>query len=98
MTLTRNEVRECLIECLKEIAPDKDQSPLDEQADPMRKLSLDSHDGVNLACKLSEKLNYDIPKEINPLVDDARKRSRCVGEITDLICKLLAQRKDENHG
>ena len=102
MNLTRDNVRDRVIECLHEISTEdisKEDitSPMNEQTNPMLKLGLDSHDGVNLACKLSEKLDYDIPEEINPLVDDQRKRPRSVGEITDLIMKLLKSRKEQTH-
>jgi acyl carrier protein len=98
MALDRNEVRDCVIQCICEISNDKDPTAIDEQTDPMLTLGLDSHEGVNLACKLSEKLNYDIPNRINPLFDDEHHRPRRVGEITDLICKLLATTKEETHG
>ncbi len=97
MALSRNDIRECVLECLLEISPDQNQQPMDEQTNPMLKLGLDSHDGVNLACKLTDKLNYEIPKDINPLVDDERNRPRRVGEIIDLVCGLIGARKEENH-
>ncbi len=98
MTLTRKEVRECVIQCLLELSTDQSPQPIDEQTNPMWKLGLDSHDGVNLACKLTEKLNYAIPNEINPLVDDELKRPRRVGEIISLVCGLIDTRKEQNHG
>jgi hypothetical protein len=61
-------------------------------------LGLDSEDGVDLACTLSDKLNYNIPDKINPLVDDEKNRPRRVGEIVDLVYDLLALNKEENHG
>jgi acyl carrier protein len=98
MAPTRKEVSECVIECLLEMSSDQNPPPIDEQTNPMWKLGLDSHDGVNLACKLTERLNYDIPKEINPLVDDEQDRPRRVGEIISLVCGLIATGKEQNHG
>ena len=96
MALDRNEVRDCVIQSLREVLGNQ-QITIDEQTDPMRGLGLDSKDGVDLACTLSDKLNYDIPDKINPLVDDERNRPRRVGEITDLVHSLLTARKEENH-
>ena len=98
MSLTRDGVRECVIECLLEISSQQNPPALDEKSNPMWKLGLDSHDGVNLACKLSEKLNYDIPKDVNPLVDDKRNRPRRVGEIADLVSSMLAAAKEDSNG
>lgn len=98
MASNRDDVRNCVIECLHEVLGDQNGANIGEQTDPMLGLGLDSEDGVNFACKLSNKLNYEIPDEINPLVDDERHRPRSVGEITDLICKLLATVKEANHG
>lgn len=98
MIANRNEVQECVIQCLVEMSPLENAPPIDEETNPMWKLCLDSHDGVNLACKLTDKFNYDIPKEVNPLVDDERKRPRRVGEIVDLVCKLISVPKGGNNG
>ena len=98
MVTNRNEVQECVIQCLVEMSPLENAPPVDEETNPMWKLGLDSHDGVNLACKLTEKFSYEIPKEVNPLVDDERKRPRRVSEIVDLVCRLIGTRKVENNG
>jgi acyl carrier protein len=90
MSLDREDVRNCVIESLREIVGDRTVPEIDEQTDPIRGLCLDSKDGVDMACILSEKLNYNIPDTINPLVDDERHRARRVGEITDLILQLLS--------
>ena len=96
--MDRNEVRDYVIQSLKEIVADREVQPIDESTDPMRGLGLDSEDGVDLACTLSDKLNYDIPHKINPLVDDERSRPRRVDEIIDLVYKLLETNKEESNG
>jgi acyl carrier protein len=96
--MDRNEVRDHVIHALHEILVDKEVPSIDEQTDPMWGLGLDSEDGVDLACTLSDKLNYNIPDKINPLVDDEKNRPRRVGEIVDLVYDLLALNKEENHG
>lgn len=98
MVLTRSEVHNCVVQYLVEMSPLVSVPPIDEETNPMWKLCLDSHDGVNLACKLTDKFGYEIPKELNPLVDDERKRPRRVGEIVDLLCNLIGVQKGENNG
>src|SRR6267378_1131325 len=90
MVPNREEVRDCVIQSLREIAGNKEIANIDEQTDAMHGLCLDSKDGVDLAWILSEKLKHDIPDTINPLVDDARRRARRVGEITDLVFQLIS--------
>jgi acyl carrier protein len=97
MSIKRDDVRDRVIESLILVLGNK-EVPIDEQTDPMGGLGLDSEDGVDFACTLSDKLNYEIPDRINPLVDDERHRPRRVGEITDLVCKLLTERKEESNG
>jgi hypothetical protein len=96
--MDRNGVRDHVIQSLREILADREVPPIDESTDPMWGLGLDSEDGVDLACTLSDKLHYDIPDKINPLVDDAKNRPRRVGEIVDLVHKLLDENKEGNHG
>jgi len=95
--MNRNEVRDYVIQSLQEIMADREVPPIDDTTDPMRGLGLDSEDGVDLACTLSDKLNYDIPHKINPLVDDAKNRPRRVGEIVELVYQLLETNKEGNH-
>jgi hypothetical protein len=80
------------------MSPLENVPTVNEETNPMLHLCLDSHDGVNLACKLTERFSYEIPEDLNPLVDDEQKRSRRVGEIVDLVCKLIGARKVENNG
>jgi acyl carrier protein len=98
MVLNRDQVRECVIESVRELLEKTHMGKIDEQTDPIIGLGLDSEDGVDLACALSQKLNYDIPDKVNPLVDDEKRRPRRIGEIVDLMCKLLTTYKEENHG
>lgn len=98
MKATRNEVQECVIQCLVEMSPLENKPPINDETNPMWNLCLDSHDGVNLASKLTETFKHDIPKDLNPLVDDARKRPRRIGEIVDLVCKLISEPKEKTNG
>jgi acyl carrier protein len=96
--MNREQVRQQVIKCLLDLAPVSNQEPMNENTNPMLKLGLDSHDGVNLACILSEEFRCEVPNEVNPLVDDERHRPRLIGEITDLVCKLMVGREEEAHG
>lgn len=98
MTLDRDKVRDCVIQSLREVAGNVAVPAINEQTDPICGLGLDSADGVALACSLSDKLQFDIPDNINPLVDDAVRRPRRVGEIVDLVHKLVAGSEDRNNG
>lgn len=98
MTLDRDKVRDCVIQSLREVVGNADVPSISEQTDPICGLGLDSADGVALACSLSDKLDFDIPDRINPLVDDKVRRSRRVGEIVDLVHKLVAGREEPNNG
>lgn len=96
--MERNEVQDCVIKTLREVLGNKEVGEIDGKTDPMYGLGLDSEDGVDFACTLSDKLKYEIPDKINPLVDDEQRRPRRVDEITDLVCKLLTERKEESNG
>jgi len=96
--MDRNEVRVYVIQSLREVLADREVPLIEESTDPMRGLGLDSEDGVDLACTLSDKLNFDIPHKINPLIDDEKKRPRRVGEIVDLVYEWLEPNKEGNNG
>jgi acyl carrier protein len=98
MALDRDKLRDCVIQSLREIVGDATVQAINEQTDPICGLGLDSADGVALACSLSDKLEFDIPDKINPLVDDQVRRPRRVGEIVDLVHKLLAAGGERNDG
>lgn len=90
MSLTRDEVRERVISSLRDVVEGDAPIEIDERTDPIKELGLDSADGVDYACLLEEKFSCRIPDDMNPLVNDARSRSRRVGEIVDYVFDLLA--------
>lgn len=98
MALDRDKVRDCVIQSLREVVGSSDVPTINEQTDPICGLGLDSADGVALACSLSDKLDFDIPDRINPLVDDKVRRPRRVSEIVDLVHTLLAGNEERNNG
>ena len=94
MKWTKEQIRKMIIDCILETLQgdgNNDLSPLDDQTDPVRELGLPSDDGIVIACLLSNKLGFEIPVEINPFIDDARRRSRRIGEIVNLILRLQEQ-------
>ena len=88
--MTTDEIRQGVLQCLKELVGDRDVLEITDKIDPIRDLGLDSEDGVEMACALSEKFGYHIPDDLNPLVDDAKQRGRRVGEIVVLVAGLLS--------
>jgi len=88
-SLLRNNVRDLLLATLREFLGDKAPDQLTEETDPLKDLGLDSEDGVDFACVLSEKFGCTVPYNVNPLVDDARRCSRRVGDTIDLMCTLI---------
>lgn len=85
----RNEVRDLYMKALREFLGDKAPDNLSETTDPFKDLGLDSEDGVDFACELSQRFGIKIPDDVNPWVDDAQHRARQIGESIDLMCHLV---------
>lgn len=95
MDKDRERIRHCIMESLRELLPDeKSETPMDDHTDPIGKLGLDSADGLDFACSLSQRLGYHIPDKLNPFVDDAKNRARKVGEIVDFVCNLVSVQQE----
>jgi len=88
--VTTDEIRQGVLQCLEDLVGDRGIPEITDKTDPIRDLGLDSEDGVEMACALSEKFGYHIPDNLNPLVDDAKQRGRRVGEIVVLVAGLLS--------
>jgi acyl carrier protein len=65
---------------------------------PIGDLGLDSPDGVDFACGLSEELGVDVPKADNPFVDDLENKARTVKQIIDYAGELVRGAEDKKHG
>ena len=88
----KNEIRRIVIASLREILQGDGRAEIpaiDDRTDPIRDLGLTSEDGLEVACLLSYRLNFEIPPAVNPFTDDDRRRARRVGEIVDLLVTLL---------
>lgn len=85
----RNEVRDVLLKTLREFLGENAPDVITETTDPFKDLGLDSEDGVDFACVLSDTFGCKVPDDVNPLVDDARRCARTVGETIDLMCDLI---------
>lgn len=96
MALTRHEIREIVIECLHQALGDKSRNvTITDRIDPINNLGLESCDGLVFAIALSQKLPFEIPNSINPLVDDKKTRARKVGQIVDFIYELMLTQQEE---
>lgn len=64
--MTRDEIKQVLVEELGRIAPEADASNLDSGADIREELDIDSFDFLNLIIALHERFNFDIPERDYP--------------------------------
>ena len=90
--MTHSDIRDAVLECIREVLDGRDVPEVTDRTDPVRDLGLDSEDGVAIACSLAEKFDCPIPDNINPIVDDSKQRPRRVGEIVTLVEKLMTVR------
>lgn len=98
MKISREEIRQQVIKSLYEILNKQETTEINDQMDPIRDLGLDSPDGVEFACLISEKIDFHIPDKVNPFVDDNRRRPRRVGQIVDLIYGMLHAGQETKNG
>ncbi len=88
-TLPQQNVRVVFLTTLREFLGAKAPDEISDETDPIKDLGLDSADGVDFACVLSEKFACHIPNNLNPLVDDAQHCGRRVGDMIKLVTGLL---------
>jgi acyl carrier protein len=84
----RNEVRDLFLTTLREFLGSRAPDKIDETTDPIKDIGLDSADGVDFACTLSDKFGFKIPDNVNPFVDDKRHCSRSIGDTINLVFAL----------
>lgn len=89
---------ECVVDVIRHLVQDRDAEPINDQTDPIRGLGLESEDGLDFACEISERLGFHFPDDQNPFVDDDGRRPRRVGEIVDLIASTMAEAKETHRG
>jgi acyl carrier protein len=92
-SLTRDQVRDALLAILRDFLGEKGSAPISESTDPIKDLGLDSPDGVDFACVLSERFECRVPDDLNPFVDDVRHCGRRVGAIIDLVLRLIQNQR-----
>lgn len=88
---SREEIRDAVMAALRDFLKDKAPPDLTETTEPLKDLGLDSLDGVDFACVLSESCGFVVPDDLNPFIDDAQRRGRNLGEIIELMRNLLAR-------
>ncbi|MDD2762619.1 MAG: acyl carrier protein [Opitutaceae bacterium] len=86
---TRDQVRDAVLALLRDFLGTEAPSAITEATDPIKDLGLDSEDGVDFACLLSERFACTVPEDVNPLVNDAKHCGRRIGEIIDFMFALL---------
>src|SRR6266566_9487183 len=100
MKWNKEQIRKIVLDSIVELLQGDGRGelpPIIDQTDPIRELGLSSEDGIEIACLLSYKLGFEIPPEINPFKDDARRRSRRIGEIVNLLFQLQEQKEVTDH-
>ena len=95
MEISRDKIRQILIISLKDLTELEDIPDINNKTDINIDLGLDSADGLDFACDLTEKLGINIPAELNPFVDDDKKRCRVVGEIVEVLFKYFKNIEQE---
>jgi acyl carrier protein len=92
--IDRNKVREGVYTLFKEFVLPTAYPMINDTADSLKDLGLDSLDGVEFACELDAKFGCKIPLKENPLVEGTckEKRGRLVGAVVDYVMALLEER------
>ncbi|MCY2928828.1 MAG: hypothetical protein NTV86_04915 [Planctomycetota bacterium] len=85
--MTKAEAVDKVIESLRQFIGDKDLE-IDGDTQPIGGLGLESQDGIAWAVDL-ENFGFQLPDDLNPLVDDERHKARSVDEIADLLQKYI---------
>ena len=64
--MTRNEIREVILDILEDIAPDEDLSDLKDDVPFREQLELDSMDFLDIVMELRKRYRIQIPEEDYP--------------------------------
>tara|TARA_R110002167_G_scaffold313021_1_gene518730 strand:+ start:152 stop:403 length:252 start_codon:yes stop_codon:yes gene_type:complete len=64
--MTKDQIRQAVIDCLGDIAPETDAGGIDPNADLREALDIDSMDYLNFIIALHERLSIDIPEPDYP--------------------------------
>ena len=85
---SRSDIKHFVLRAIQEVDVDESASSVTEETIPIRDLSFDSMDGLEMACALSEMLKVEIPDGINPLFNQDSSESS-VSEIIDYLERLV---------
>ena len=94
-TLAREAVIGALDELLDELGAD--HGAITDDSFPIGDLGLDSADGIDFACRLSDKLRVEVPNDANPFVDDEKVCARTVKQIIEFAGELLRSQEVRSH-
>ena len=92
--MTKRKIRQCVIDALQQVLGESNFPEIDDRTNPVDGLGLDSPAGIEYACELSARLEYEIPLEDNPFYEGSR--TRCVREIVDYISGLMAEAEEKS--
>lgn len=96
MEISKDKIKQLLVISLKDLTELENIPDINDKTDINVDLGLDSNDGLDFACDLSEKLGINIPAELNPFVDDDNQRYRLVGEIVEVLLRFLKSEEQED--
>jgi acyl carrier protein len=88
--LSRDEIQDLVVASLHELCDDDDAEITDE-TNPKEDLDLDSEDGIEFACEISERMGKLFPNDLNPFVDDKASCIRNVGAIVDFLNEIQSE-------
>lgn len=84
-------VRERVERCVQSFASSTGHpaAALDDQTDLASGLGLSSDEGLDLVLDLCDEFNFDFPPDFNPVVHDTGRRGRRLGELVQLVERMV---------
>lgn len=89
------DITKILCDCLRERHTELNEVQINDQTDPEKDLGIDSLEGIEITCELSQLLSVEIPIKENLFVvkgENGHKRMRKVGEIASRLLELQTLR------
>tara|TARA_Y100000310_G_scaffold163733_1_gene163534 strand:+ start:482 stop:811 length:330 start_codon:yes stop_codon:yes gene_type:complete len=62
-TMTKNEVRQAILDILADIAPDEDMNSINDEATLREQIDLDSMDFLDIVMELRKRFNIEVPEK-----------------------------------
>ncbi|MGH9888464.1 MAG: acyl carrier protein [bacterium] len=87
--ITGDDIRRHVVEAISDLLVQMGSAPTVPEDSPIEALGLDSLAGVQFVCDIEDRLDIKIPTDINPFVDDSKKRLRRVSEVIAFVEQLV---------